>query len=139
MADNIVAACVVVFNKGQILVVERREDKSKVGLPGGGRETGESVEQNAIRELAEETGIIATNIVPLYTGKSGENLATSASLGDIDKVCRCYLVKEWEGELKSSEEGVAKWVEPKQILNSPFRSFNENVLYKLSALGYEIF
>jgi ADP-ribose pyrophosphatase YjhB (NUDIX family) len=51
---NFAAACVL--QDGEVLL-QRRSDDGKWGLPGGAMELGESAEEAALREVAEETGL----------------------------------------------------------------------------------
>jgi 8-oxo-dGTP pyrophosphatase MutT (NUDIX family) len=51
---NFAAACVV--QDGELLL-QRRGDDGTWGLPGGAMELGESAEETALREVAEETGL----------------------------------------------------------------------------------
>lgn len=60
----IVVSAVVVMIDDRILLVRENKDiaKGKYGLPGGKLEEGESVEECAIRECAEETGYEVSNL-----------------------------------------------------------------------------
>jgi 8-oxo-dGTP pyrophosphatase MutT (NUDIX family) len=58
------ANLVVRKGKGQILIVRANYGEMKLLLPGGGVELGETPEQAAVRELEEETGLIA-NVMDL--------------------------------------------------------------------------
>jgi len=66
------AAGVVVVERGSVLLVKRRWDPRAGAwcLPAGFMEAGETPEQSAIRELEEETGLIAqlTGLFGVYAG-----------------------------------------------------------------------
>jgi ADP-ribose pyrophosphatase YjhB (NUDIX family) len=52
----------VIFDKKGRILLQKRADKKKWGLPGGVVELGESVEDALIREVEEETGLKAKPI-----------------------------------------------------------------------------
>lgn len=62
VARPVVATIAAVFRNGQVLLVRRANppDAGRWGFPGGKVDLGESLEEAAIRELSEETGIQAT-------------------------------------------------------------------------------
>ena len=66
------AAGVVLVEKGRVLLVKRRWDPRAGSwcLPAGFMEAGETPEQTAVRELEEETGVIAqlTGLFGVYAG-----------------------------------------------------------------------
>ena len=66
------AAGVVLVEKGRVLLVKRRWDPRAGSwcLPAGFMEAGETPEQTALRELEEETGVIAqlTGLFGVYAG-----------------------------------------------------------------------
>ncbi|GIL36628.1 DUF4031 domain-containing protein [Phycicoccus sp. DTK01] len=55
--DRVFAALVLVHDAAGDLVVVRSVWRDEWGAPGGGREAGESVRENAVREVHEETGL----------------------------------------------------------------------------------
>lgn len=59
-----------IFNEKGELLLQKRADKKKWGLPGGVLELGETLEKAVIREVKEETAykIKPTSIIGVYTG-----------------------------------------------------------------------
>ena len=64
------ASCVLVRD-GKLLLV--RADEPTYMLPGGGVDPGETVAAAAIRELREETGLVATHTEFLYVFETSTN------------------------------------------------------------------
>ena len=77
------SAVIVENEKGEILL-QQRSDNSRWGLPGGCQDLGENLRTTAIRELYEETGIIAKeeDLIIIDT-LSGEERKRSYPNGDI--------------------------------------------------------
>ncbi|WP_405582179.1 NUDIX domain-containing protein [Streptomyces sp. NBC_01190] len=69
-ANSIVpsANAIVTDDEGRILMI-RRSDNGNWAVPGGAMDMGESIEQTAVRETLEETGIHSeiTGLVGIYT------------------------------------------------------------------------
>ena len=80
MPDSILPSTngVVFNNRGEVLL-QKRADNGCWGLPGGRVDIGESVEQGAVREVLEETGINVTvkRLIGIYSDPSNtRSLAT---------------------------------------------------------------
>ncbi|SFE65729.1 NUDIX hydrolase [Roseivivax sediminis] len=70
MCDDVIrAALAVVIRESRTLLVRRRNkpDAGLWGFPGGKLEPGESVEDAAVRELQEETGLVSRAVRRLGT------------------------------------------------------------------------
>jgi 8-oxo-dGTP pyrophosphatase MutT (NUDIX family) len=98
---------------GHIEIQLIQDRYGRTSLPKGKMEPGETVEETALREILEETGIQGTIQEPLalieYQYKHAEK-------GQIDKEVHYYLVEASEGELIAQIEeirGVA-WYEPQK-------------------------
>lgn len=121
------AVCVVVFNpQGQILAVTRKDNTEALGLPGGKIEPGETPLWAAIRECEEETGITPVDLTEIMSRKSRT------------RICTAFLAKSYKGDLYSSEEGIPMWVPPMDILNGPFKEYNDFLLKRLTQMGFRL-
>lgn len=65
-ADPMPLALVVAVHRGRVVVVRNRW-RGEWELPGGMRDPGETAHQAAVRELAEETGLVAADVRPVGT------------------------------------------------------------------------
>lgn len=101
------SAIIVVNNEGKILL-QHRTDRDQWGTPGGLQELGETFEQVALRELNEETGLVANiNDLRLIGVVSGESRKNSYPNGDVVyNNTVLYSVNKYTGELGSNYEEV---------------------------------
>lgn len=113
----------VVADDGRVLAVSRPDSPLRYALPGGGVELGESYAQAARRELWEETGIVADQLVQVHADKhDGTNVVAFVEVG------------RPAGQLRSSHEGWARWVHPSVITTYP--EFTREVLRGYSQLKH---
>lgn len=99
-------------DSGKILAVSRPE--GGWGLPGGHVEDGETLEEGAIREVKEETGMDVCNLRELYIAPTGsdENMTTA-------------FIADFEGTPIQGNEGTVAWVDPELLLEGPFGDFTQ--------------
>lgn len=108
-------ACVLVRHAGRMLAVTRPNPPLRFGLPGGGVERGETAREGARRELFEETGLVANQLVevfasPSLNGRSDTHVTIFEALGA-------------EGVLRSSEEGMPVFVKPAVLCDPVFGAY----------------
>ena len=92
------ARAVVRDDSGQILLI-RRSDNGHWAMPAGAMELGESIAECAAREVWEETGLVADDVIPvaLHTGAS---YTFTNAFGDTYQLfVTVFLVRSWTGDL----------------------------------------
>ncbi|GIE35483.1 NUDIX domain-containing protein [Actinoplanes italicus] len=100
-----VGARTLVFDEQDRLLLIQRSDNHRWAIPAGAMELGESMEQCAVRELWEETGLRATSLTPyaFYTAYTYTNQYEHT----YQQVLMTFVVNAWEGELlRQTEESV---------------------------------
>lgn len=99
------ASAIIVNDKNQILL-QRRVDNDKWGLPGGCQEIGERFEDTVIREVKEETNLtVNEKDLKLITVVSGKTRKRQYPNGDIvynNSVL--FVIHKYTGKLKCDEE-----------------------------------
>jgi 8-oxo-dGTP diphosphatase len=78
--------------------------KGKITAFGGKLENGESLEAGAIRELEEETGLIASEVRPV-----GEITFIFPAKPEWDLKVFVFIACEWSGQLRDSDEVDPQW------------------------------
>ena len=113
------ATVLIIADDGKILAVSRRDDPSAFGLPGGKVDPGETPAEAAARELQEETGLIATDLKPVFVREEGDGYTTTTFVGHVT------------GNIKTDEEGVVRWVDREVLFSGPFGGYNRKLFAKL--------
>ncbi len=98
------ASVVLIFNSDSHLLLQRRGDDGKWGIPGGIMEIGESYEDTAIREVKEETGLNIKTL-KLFSVFSGEEYLNIYPNGDqAYNALAAFICYEYNGELIYSND-----------------------------------
>ena len=108
----------VVIDEQNRLLLIRRSDNNRWAIPAGAMELGESIEECAIRETWEETGLRATELAPFafytrytYTNEYGHTY---------QQILMSFRISAWEGELvRQTEESVDAGFFPMDALPGP--------------------
>lgn len=94
------SALIVLNDKNEMLLSEK-VDRNLWCLPGGLQELGETFEEVAVRELKEETGLIAKKedliLIDVISGESRKN--TYPNGDQVYNNTVLYLIKKYEGSL----------------------------------------
>jgi len=99
----LVGAAVLVMREGRLLML-RRTDNQAWGIPGGALEPGERLEETALRETCEETGLEVGKL-ELFDVFSGSELYYRYPNGDeVYNVSAVYLAGEVQGEICLNQE-----------------------------------
>ena len=110
----------VILDEANRLLLIQRSDNHRWAMPAGAMELGESMEECAIREVWEETGLVATSLTPFafytrytYTNDYGHTY---------QQILMSFRIHTWEGELQRvTEESVDAGFFPLDAL--PQKSF----------------
>ncbi|MGN5390147.1 NUDIX domain-containing protein [Streptomyces sp. JL7001] len=116
-ANSIVPAVTafVVNDNGEVLL-ERRSDNGRWGMPGGVQEVGENIAGTVVREVLEETGIHVevVGLVGIFTDP-GHVIAFAD--GEVrQEFSLCFRARPVGGEIKVSSESFAvRWVPQSEL------------------------
>ena len=122
------AASVAIVRDGKVLLIKRAYAPYQHlwTLPGGRMEPGETIEQCAIREIAEEVGLTIRNPRPVLVqplGRDGAFLLAVFATGD------------FSGKIVASDEiADHKWVDPTALISFRTTSRLDDVLARAFAV-----
>jgi len=99
-----VGAAILLVDGDNRLLMMKRSDSGRWGLPGGSTEPGELVEDAAKRETVEEANLVVGEM-SLFGVFSGPELYYKYPNGDeVYNVTIVYLSRDWSGEIKLNHE-----------------------------------
>ena len=106
---ELTVACLLYKDNAYLLQDRIKEDWKGYTLPGGHIENGESIVDAVVREMKEETGLTILN--PKLCGVKQFPIEGGRYLVFL------FCADEFEGEIRSSEEGAMHWVTKEELLN----------------------
>lgn len=104
----------VIFREGAVLL-QRRDDNGRWGLPGGGVEPGESVSAAVVREVREETGleVAPLRLIGVYSAPENHQIMRYPDGNAIHYVSCCFECTIVGGTLACGDESLAlEWFDP---------------------------
>lgn len=107
----------VIFEDGRVLL-QRRDDNGRWGLPGGGVEPGESVRAALVREVREETGLEVEplRLIGVYSDPANHQVITYPDGNVIHYVSAVFECAVRGGTLACGDESLELAYFPPQAL-----------------------
>jgi 8-oxo-dGTP diphosphatase len=99
----------------KILLIRRANEpyKGEITVPGGRKKRGESLKEACAREMLEETGYILKDMEfagVLHAYRPGDKM---------EYLSNYFVCRDFEGELRASEEGELLWADSEESLSLP--------------------
>lgn len=142
MVKEISAGGVVYRQRDGQLEIQLIQDRfGKMTIAKGKMEPGETIEQTALREIEEETGIVGKLIDPVMVGGYTYEHET---LGQVEKTVHYFLVEALEGEHVAQVEEITGvgWYSPERAWELQrtrgYENNNELVRVALGKLGHQV-
>lgn len=130
-ADGVthIATGIAVIDEGKLLVVRRIANDDFLGgeweIPGGGVDTGETIEQGAIRELFEETGLVVESVIDSFEGFD----YTTPNKPKVRQVNYKVTVKPGDIQLEPTEHDEYRWIVADEIPGLKTNKVMQECLY----------
>jgi ADP-ribose pyrophosphatase YjhB (NUDIX family) len=99
--DKIIVAgarAIIRNQKGEVLLI-RRKDTGRWGMPAGSLELGDSVTDAVKREVLEETGLRVISCRPIAIYSDPKYSVTYPNGDQVQIFAMVFIVDEWDGEL----------------------------------------
>ena len=97
------AASIICVDKDGRILLGKRSDNKKWGYSGGAVEIDEYVEDCARRELLEEMGLVAEELVFFFVNSGPEAHYIYPNGDEVSNFEVIYLCRKWHGEPKSQD------------------------------------
>ncbi|WP_332700444.1 NUDIX hydrolase [Devosia sp.] len=104
------AASVAIVREGKVLLIKRAYAPYQHlwTLPGGRIEAGETIEQCAVREVAEEVGLVIRNPRPVLVQELGRDGTFRLAV---------FATRDFTGQVRASDEVADhKWLDPAALI-----------------------
>jgi nucleoside triphosphatase len=138
---RVVVVPVIRDGRGRVLLCRMAEDRGvfpgQWGLPGGGVEPGETLEQALRRETREELGVELDEMRPLaFRDASLEKLKPDGSRQRVYMVFLLYEARIGPGELRlNAELAETAWADPRELGSFDLNPLTRETLRSLGWLG----
>ncbi|MBU1336760.1 MAG: NUDIX hydrolase [Devosia sp.] len=122
------AASVAIVREGKVLLIKRAYAPYQHlwTLPGGRMEAGETIEQCAIREIAEEVGLVIRNPRPVMVQALGRDGTFRLAV---------FATRDFTGQVRASDEVADhKWLDPAALIALRTTSRLDDVLARAFAV-----
>jgi 8-oxo-dGTP diphosphatase len=122
------AASVAIVREGKVLLIKRAYAPYQHlwTLPGGRMEAGETIEQCAIREIAEEVGLVIRNPRPVMVQALGRDGTFRLAV---------FVTRDLTGQVRASDEVADhKWLDPAALIALRTTSRLDDVLARAFAV-----
>lgn len=127
-----------IFNERGQVVMQKRADNGFWCMPGGNIDPGESIEECAVREVFEETGLVVTvkRLIGIYSDPKTYSIMRYPDGTLIQYVIVLFECEYLSGELRISEEGTdVAWFDPESLPENTLLSHRIRIKDALAVRG----